>query len=373
MVNYDVIVVGAGPAGSTAARYSALSGAKTLLLDKKINVGEPVRCGEFIPGSTELQKFFSAANQGIEELFNFPSPAGQEELITQKIEIVHLFSPSGKIYQFPLKGYTVERKKFDKYLVKEASKAGATVRTGEKVTGLEKNKVITEKETYSAKVIVGADGPSSLVAHCANLPLNDEYALCAQYVMDDLAIESEIMVMYSGKIAPGAYAWIIPKSKTSANVGVGIRKRFAGKLSLRGLLEYFINGFPYTKGKFLKGRIVSFVTGLVPTSGSFGPTVKDNVLLVGDAAGQVLPVTGGGIPTAMLCGRIAGRVAGKYVLGECELSDYEKLWRKELGKNFFSAWHKCRKFEWFLHWDLTLDLFLRFLGTKGIEKLIKLG
>lgn len=368
MVNYDVIVVGAGPAGSSTARYSALGGAKTLLLDKKVNVGEPVRCGEFIPANSELQNFFSPAKKGIEELFNFPS-----NLITQKIEIVHLFSPAGKLYEFPLDGYTVERKWFDKYLVEEASKAGAIIKTGEKVIRLEENRVVTEKETYETKVIIGADGPSSMVAHCAGLPLNDEYALCAQYVMDDLAIEPEVMVMYSGKIAPGAYAWIIPKGKTCANVGVGIRRRFAGQVPLRGLLEYFVDGFPYTKDKFLKGRIVSFVTGLVPTGGSFKQTVKNNVLLVGDAAGQVLPITGGGIPTAMLCGRIAGKVVSGYLLGQCKLSDYEELWRKELGKNFFFIWRRCKRFEWLLYSNLALELFLKVLGKKGIEKLIKLG
>lgn len=367
ITSYDVVVVGAGPAGSSTARYAALAGTKTLLLDKKIFVGEPVRCGEFIPANEELENFFPPAKKGIEELFNLPS-----NLVAQRIKLIRLFSPEGKIYKFPLEGYTVERKWFDKYLVEQAAKAGAIVKLGEKVVGIREQQVVTEKATYLAKVIIGADGPSSVVARSVSLPANTEYAICAQYLMDDLLIQSEVMEMFSGKIAPGAYAWIIPKGPRSANVGVGIRKRFSGQVSVQRLLKYFVSDFPYTSGKLAKGKILSFVTGLVPTGGSFGETVKGNILIVGDAAGQVLPITGGGIPVAMLCGRIAGKVAADYLAGKSQLSDYDQLWRNELGKNFFAVWNKCKKIEWFLSSDFVLSLLLRIIGTKGIEKLIKL-
>jgi len=367
MERYDVLVVGGGLAGSTAAQYASLGGVKTLLLDKKISIGEPVRCGEFIPANSELQNFFPPAKEGIEELFAIPA-----NLVAQRIKLVHLFSPQGKVYEFPLEGYTVERKWFDKYLVEQAVKAGAVIKLGEKVIGLKEDQVITEKATYEARVIIGADGPSSLIRHLASFPANEEYAICAQYVMDNLDIQPEVMEMYSGKIAPGAYAWIIPKGINRANVGVGIRRRFAGQVSVHNLLKYFVSNFPYTSDKLAKGKILSPVTGLVPTGGSFKRIVKDNVLLVGDAAGQVLPVTGGGIPTAMLCGRIAGKVASGYLAGKFKLSDYDKLWRMELGRNFFFIWKVCKKFEWFLYSDFLLSLLLRILGTKGIEKLIKL-
>lgn len=363
--SYDVVIVGAGPAGSLTARYAAQGGLQTLLLDKKNLIGEPVRCGEFTPAVNELRIFFPRA-QELEEIFTFP-----KNLIAQDISSVRVFSPYGKVYEFPIQGYTVERKWFDKYLVEEAKKAGAIIKTGEKVVRLEENKVITEKGTYETKVIIGADGPSSLVAHFAGLPKNKEYALSAQYEMGDLKIDPSVMEMYAGKIAPGAYAWIIPKGEQRANVGVGIRRRFSGKESVIKLLKYFINHSPASR-KVAQGKPLSFVTGLVPTGGPLPQTVKDNLLLVGDAAGQVLPITGGGIPTAMICGRIAGQVCVEYFHSSLPLHEYEKRWREELGAGFFRIWYLGKKLEWICHFDWGLELFIRILGDKGIEKAIKL-
>ena len=116
--------------------------------------------------------------------------------------------------------------------------------------------------------------------------------------------------MYFGNVAPGGYAWVIPK-KEGANVGLGYSKRYA-RGELRLLLGEFLKLRPMEAGK-LNGK-------MVPMSGPIPSTVKGNALVVGDAAGQVMAVNGGGIPIAMICGRIAGQVAADRIQGGSELS-----------------------------------------------------
>lgn len=335
---YDIVVVGAGPAGSMAARAAAKTGAKVLLLDKRRELGVPVQCGEAL------------AEEPLRDLGIKPDP----RWIAGKVNAVRLISPSGIEVSIAEKsavhgkvGFILDRKVFDKHLAMLAAKEGADVRVGTLVDGLlmDGKKIIGVKASsfdgrmeVRAEVVIAADGVVSRVARWAgvNTVLRlDDIESCAQFQMVGIDVKSpEVMEYYFGsRITPGGYAWLFPKGRDMANVGIGI----LGSRMQRPAIDYlkdFVNSMPRLK----KGRVIEINGGGVPVGGPIPKTVKDNLLIVGDAARQVNALTGGGIDSAMRAGDIAGEVAAKAVASgdasEKKLKEYEKRWRKQMGKKF---------------------------------------
>ncbi|MCI4317488.1 MAG: NAD(P)/FAD-dependent oxidoreductase, partial [Thermoplasmata archaeon] len=151
---YDVVVVGAGPAGSLAAKFSALGGARTLLLDRRPELGYPVQCGEFLPAPHELKDLFPCP-EVIDETFHIPM-----ETVLRETRSMACVAPSGHRYTFPLDGYSVSRRAFDKRLAFDAEGAGAELRHPIGVTRVRDDEVhLADGSTLSARVIIGADGP----------------------------------------------------------------------------------------------------------------------------------------------------------------------------------------------------------------------
>jgi digeranylgeranylglycerophospholipid reductase len=334
---YDVVVVGAGPAGSMAARAVARAGAKVLLLDKRRELGVPVQCGEAL-GEAPLRDL------GVKL---------DPRWIAGEVNAVRLISPSGlevsiaekKVARGSKVGFILDRKVFDKHLAMLAAKDGADVRVGTLVDGLLMDgKKITGVKASSfggrmeveAEVVIAADGVISRVARWAGV--NTALKLAdiesgAQFQMVGIDIKSpEVMEYYFGsRVAPGGYAWIFPKGRDMANVGIGI----LGSRMQRPAIDYlkdFVDSMPGLK----KGRVIEINCGGVPVGGPLPKTVKDNLLIVGDAARQVNPLTGGGIDSAMRAGDIAGEVAAKAAasgdVSEKKLEEYEKRWRELLEK-----------------------------------------
>jgi geranylgeranyl reductase family protein len=358
---YDVIVVGAGPAGSTAAKYAAEGGAKTLIIEKRRKIGVPVQCGEFLQSINEIADIAPKA-ENLEELFNI-----NKNLISRKTDKVRIISPKGKKFEFDFSGMVLERKLFDNYLAGEAVKAGAELMTETKVLGVEKNndaaKVITNSGTYEGKIIVGADGPVSTVARCMNMQKPEIYP-CVNY---ELAGNFEPVVeMYMGGVAPGGYAWVIPKKET-ANVGLGVQKKFAGKLNLKKLLDKFVEKLNLEK------PIVNYSGGNVPCYNPAEKTVKGNVMLVGDAAGQVMASNGGGIPIAMICGRIAGQVCSEYIKNKSKisLSEYEKRWRMQVGETLAVSLKTKKLADMAFGSETLLEIAINKLGSRGMERVVR--
>jgi digeranylgeranylglycerophospholipid reductase len=146
-------------------------------------------------------------------------------------------------------------------------------------------------------------------------------------------VESPLtMEFYLGsRIAPGGYAWVFPKGEDIANVGLGV----LGSRADRKPIEY-LRDFVERMPNLSKGKVVEINGGGDPVSGPLKKIVKDNLLVIGDAARQVNPLTGGGIDSAMRAGNIAGEVAAKAVregdTSEKRLSEYEKRWGGQMGK-----------------------------------------
>lgn len=315
----DVVVIGAGPAGCTAAEHAALNGADVLVVERKEEVGVPVACGEFLPSIEEIRRILPRAGE-VDSLFDFPA-----SLVSLKMERLKLYSPNMRLFEIPFSAYTTDRDRFDKYLASKAEKAGARIVTGCAYFSVEDGEVVTSLGKVRAKVVVGADGALSRVASSLGLPKNkDIYPAITAQAKGDF---EPIPEMYFGNMAPGGYAWIIPK-KDGANVGAGVSPGFA-----RERIGDYFDRFVRWKGLYTSKPVGKYV----PMSGPLIRTTARNGLLVGDAAGHVMAVNGGGIPIAIICGRLAGEAAAANVLKGQPLVTYEKTWRDQVEKPLRTA------------------------------------
>jgi digeranylgeranylglycerophospholipid reductase len=370
---FEVIIVGAGPAGLQAAIAAAERGSSVLVFDKKTTIGAPVRCGEFFPCKEEMLDLLPGS-WDFAHLFEVPSDA-----VTNTCERLRVFSPRGKCWEFPFKAYVLDRVVLEQHMAREASELGAEIRLGRPVRVFENDGHLkvgaTEHESSNAQVVIAADGFPSVTATSAGLscdryPLPENVAINYQYVMDGLDIESDVTEMYMGtSIAPGGYGWIIPKSSTTANIGIGIRTTFkSGKWRTR--LDSFVHGYSLTADRLHSGRIRRMIADVLPVDGAVSKTYSDRILLVGDAAGMVMPTNGGGIPTAMVSGRIAGEVAALHVMKNEPLSSYETGWKKAFGHELSASTRMRRFADAFMPHDSLFDCAMRILGTAGIKKVV---
>ncbi|MBI5458713.1 NAD(P)/FAD-dependent oxidoreductase [Methanobacterium sp.] len=336
MMETDILVIGAGPAGSTAAKHAAINGARVIVIDKKSEIGSPKRCAEGV------------SKKGLEKLGIEPSP----RWVTKEATGVRMVSPNGTAVNLteekvnlPEAGYILERKIFDKHMAMEAGRAGAKIMVKTLATGMrrEEDQVVVntahmDRELeIKAKIVIAADGPESRVGRWAGLktalkPKNMES--CAQFEMAgvDMA-EPDCIEFHFGSVAPGGYAWIFPKGDDIANVGLGVLTTITDKSAYQHLLE-FVESNPATQN----AQPVELNIGGDPVGGLLKKMVADNVLVTGDAASMVNPLTGGGIISGMLGGRIAGQVAAQAVAdgdySHENLKIYEKLCEEELGESF---------------------------------------
>ena len=352
----DILVVGSGPAGSSVARYAAEKGAKVVFLERRKEVGVPVRCGEFMPCVDEIGKMFPKA-ESIEETFDIPS-----HLRVRETTAIRLVDPKGRNTDLPFIGYTTDRDRFDQYLADQAVKAGAELIKGCKFEGIKDGVAVTEKGNIDYKVIVGADGPGSRVARELGLPRNrNPYPAVTAQAKGDF---EPYLVMYFGGIAPGAYSWIIPK-KGQANVGVGFSPKFAD-----GTLGQYFDIFA-KKNNF---EIMNRLEGkYVPSEGPIAKTVTGNGMVVGDAAGHVISVNGGGIPLALIAGRICGEVAGDNITSSRPLEDYEKIWREVMLKPLKTAAFNKKMADTFAFGgsEWRVSTCMRILGKRRMGNLIR--
>jgi digeranylgeranylglycerophospholipid reductase len=323
--DYDIIVVGAGPAGSTAARYAAEGGAKVLMLEKDRDVGYPVRCGEAV------------SHEGVAQFIK-PDP----KWIASSVSKFRLIAPNGSSVLPKLDGggYVLERRIFDYELAKLAANEGVEVITKAYVYDLlrEEGKIVgvkslikDQKVDFRAKIVIAADGVESRVGKWAGMDTTchiRDMESCAQMTLSGIEVDPDVLDFYFGdEVSPGGYLWVFPKGNDTANVGLGLSVEEAKKKSAIKFLHEFV------ERKFPKAAILTHIAGGVPCAKTNPEIVKENVILVGDAAHQVNPVSGGGIISGMIGGMIGGQVAAEAIInGEMShLREYSKRWHKRLG------------------------------------------
>lgn len=329
---YDVVVVGAGPAGSVTAKTCAQAGLEVLLIEKRQEIGDPVRCAEGV-SKEGLKRHIEPDSRWIASEVKgskIIAPDGTEIRMSEDVSLSEV-------------GYTLERKVFDRVLAQKAADAGAEVMVKTRATGLlRKSKAIAGikamhlGETYeiNANIVIGADGVESKVGRWGGIDTvlkPEEIETCAQFLLSNIDAGEYSRFYLGEKYAPSGYLWIFPKGENKANVGIGILGSSSGKLRAISLLQRFV------EKHMPQAKILEIVVGGVPVCGPIKKTVTDGLMLVGDAARQADPLTGGGIINAMDAGKMAGEVCIKAKEKENysfnTLKEYEEMWRSCIGKN----------------------------------------
>ncbi|HIH70273.1 geranylgeranyl reductase family protein [Methermicoccus shengliensis] len=361
---WQIVVVGAGPAGLAAAKMAAEMGASVLVVEEHARVGTPVQCAGFLPQPHELEELLSIPH--IEEELSIVSRARVNTTSLQR-----MVAPDGTSKQFEVDGWVLDRARMDELLAKSAARAGAEVLPAARLERLASGgsgcaltlDVRGVRECVKAQVVIGADGPLSKVASQSGLVRHrskSDLAFCLYEVRDGVEVEPDVVEMYFGRrFAPGGYGWVIPHSAHRANVGVGSRLIYGS--GARSRLHTFVHS-SHASPKLGEGVAVARGGGLVPCGMPPKCTCTDAVLIAGDAASHVVSTTGGGIPLALAAGRLAGMCAAEHVLHGRELCEYERLWRQHMLGCIEGAYAIRRTYDVLFSRDVLLSVAMRLLS-----------
>lgn len=322
MSGYDVVVVGGSPIGAAAARHAASTGASVLLIEKGDGTGEPVRCAGIVSPHA-LEALGASTSSVLREICGG-----------------RLYAPGGRAIELhadTTKAVVIDRGVLTRELISAATAAGVVVRIHTQAVAARKGLITIEngraREEVAVKVIIGADGPKSAIASWFSLSGPKRFLVAEQVVIAAEGRVGDGVEIFFGKdFAPGFFAWAIPAEEGRLRVGLAATPGSDISILLARLLR---EQFP--------GKVLTRIGGLIPI-GPAETTVADGALLLGDAAGQVKPTSGGGLYTGGVCARIAGQVAGDSAIGNAissaasagavdleALSVYERRWQEEIG------------------------------------------
>lgn len=352
-LDYDIVVVGSGPAGATTARIAAENGLRVLMVDKRQELGAPIQCSGAVSrhaleavGIQPSEEFIHEAIYG----FAVYNQAGEKTTIDyRQLKGDEYGNEEGKK---PL-GYVVDRRRFDRYLMTQAERAGVEVwlkteGLGYTPNGLESCAIhvrnFNKELTLNTKVIVGADGLQSQVGKWAGLRTHiklTELASCLQFIVDQVETDGLLEIVTGHEWAPGGYAWVFPKGHGYAEIGLGVIRPMTDK-NAQWHLDYFMQQ-SFFKERFKHSRTLEIQGGGVPLAAPLRKQYADNLILVGDAARHVNPITGGGIHTALSGGWIAGNFLAELIQASItpsseNLKRYQDKWLDALGNKMWKLY-----------------------------------
>ena len=325
--DYDVVVVGAGPVGSTAARYAVKHGARVLMIEEHASIGSPVGC-------TGLLSKRALEECGVDPLNSF---------VLNKVRGAFVHSMDGNCLPIDgreTKAYVVSRKIFDRTLAFMAVETGADLWMNTRAVGLEnagsrqilsvvRNGVHSQ---IKAKVIIGADGVRSGIARMAGLGQVKKILPGIQIETPYRIADPDFVELFVGSQAPGFFGWAVPVSEEISRIGLAVDCGDSD-CALR-CLDRLLKENSHIASRY-SGGMLDLVVGGIPI-GPLSKTYAQGTLIVGDAAGQVKPTSGGGIYTGAACAKIAGEVAAAAALendaSAGRLAEYDRRWRAKLGR-----------------------------------------
>ena len=339
--SFDVLIVGAGPAGSTAARYASKYGLKTILLEEHASVGLPTHC----TGKLVVEAF---------QEFDI-----SKKCILNQVRGAIFLSPSNFKFAFAkdtAESYIMDRVLFDRLVAEQAEGDGAKLLTSARVTEISKQndgyrivKIQTKNGLQEVRthIIIDAEGASQRLLSQLNVEGSPLFLKGLQYELDCCNIERKDYVeVYMGKrLAPGFFSWFVPVTDQRARVGICINQDLT-ESSVRKLLDGFSKDHPELSHRVQGSKILSVFGGLIPLHGIKGMTYGDGFLIIGDAAGHNKSTSGGGIYFGMKGGKMAAQTALDAVeennFSRNLLRSYESRWKRSFG-NELKFTSKARK------------------------------
>ena len=327
----DIGIVGCGVAGASAALAAAQTGLSVSIFEEHDRVGIPSHCSGHV-GILAFKQF---------------APKIPSKIIENEIKGGILYSPNGKTLTLRREKpvtWVLNRAEFDRYIASLAVEHGATIRLGTRVDSFKRSEGGGLSLKFSGdtgreltcKVLIDASGCGASISKYVGLakPGRGILVNSAQVSVDGLIdVDEDFVEVYFGQgFAPGFFGWIIPRRDGSAKVGLAA----GGRVNVQQCFDRFIRKHRVVSAKLKRAKnITSPMYHPIPVGGARGRTYADNILVVGDAASQVKPTTGGGIVFGLACGQMAGETAARAVREEAmsasQLRVYEKRWRRLIG------------------------------------------
>ncbi len=306
-MNYDVVIAGGSVAGLFCAREIAAKGRNVLVVEEDYEIGTPEHCGGLV------------STKGLEELGVIP----RNKTFEHMIDSADVFAPNGKKFTINSKKQKVaeiNRRELDKQVAHQAQKNGAVIKVRTSFQGLTKDGVRTSEGEIKCKIVVDARGVSALInKEREGILSSAQYEIYADWIK-----KGKVEVYLDQEKYPGFFSWIIPSAEGAGKVGVAGRG-----INAAIVLENFLS----KKGKH---SIIRKIFAPIWIKGPIEKFVNDNLVIIGDAAGQSKPTTAGGIFSCGMAGIFAGQAIAKYLKTnkKLDLNDYQIKWTEKFGKEF---------------------------------------
>ena len=360
-MKYDAVIIGAGPIGSNVALHLSKKGFEVAVVEQKREIGIPLKCAGLV-------------SKRVIEL----SGISPNKIIQNELYGAYIHSPEGRVFEIEsdrVQAFAIDRVLFDKLLAENAQNYNAVYLLNNKAYSFGDGKVQIKSDGESGvlqyKILIGADGAKSKVREFFGFPDPKEVLLGVGAEVENININpKKVHIFFSRNIAPGFFAWIIPTNREGTEARIGLCTSTPPPKPIKSYFDMMFTN-PLTE-PFLKGCTVKGLLGGAIPLGFLDETAMDRVMIVGDAASQVKPLSGGGLYPGLLssnfCSEVAEEALENNDASKKILKKYHNLWSAAL-KREIAIGMRIRKR--FLQMDDSqVDKYLSYLNDEEILSII---